>query len=210
MKTERFICFSYFLILLLTFGCGQKKTQQEGRSVKGDESQMTTHIPKEGDGMGTVQNGSVVLVDYVGTLTNGDMFDTSLKEEAQKAEMYNPQRTYQPIQVNIGQRQVIPGFEEALMGMKVGESKTVAIPPEKAYGAVDDKLVQNVPLSVFKNAGMEPEAGKTVQFQSRDGRPLSALIREVNDDSILVDMNHPLAGETLHFRLTVSQILQNQ
>ena len=101
---------------------------------------------------------------------------------------------------------LLAGFEEALMGMKEGESKTVAISPEKAYGKVDESLIQEVPITVFQNAGMQPEAGTMVQFQSRDGRPISALIQEVKEDSVLVDMNHPLAGETLHFKLTVNQI----
>ncbi|UCE17188.1 MAG: peptidylprolyl isomerase [Gemmatimonadota bacterium] len=156
--------------------------------------------------MESVQLGSVVLVDYVGTLDNGDMFDTSVREEAEKADILNPERNYTPLRVSVGQKQVIPGFEEALIGMKVGESKTVAISPEKAYGQVDEGLVQKVPIDIFKNAGMQPIAGTMVQFQSRDGRPVSALIQEIQEDSVLVDMNHPLAGETLHFRLTVNQI----
>ena len=159
--------------------------------------------------MGTVEKGSIVLVDYVGTLDNGTLFDTSIKEEAQKADMFDPQRTYQPLQVVMGQKQVIPGFEEGLMGMKVGESKTVTISPEKAYGPVDEQLIQHIPVSAFKNAGIEPIEGETVRFQSQSGRPISALIQKIEDDSIVVDMNHPLAGKTLNFSLTVRQILEN-
>ena len=206
MNTKALVRFSHCFFLLVALGCGQKELEQKGDTLNGQESAAAKQLPEEEGEMETVQNGAVVLVDYVGTLDNGDVFDTSVKDEAQKAEIFKPERNYTPLRVAVGQHQVIPGFEEALIGMKEGESKTVAISPEKAYGKVDERLIQRVPTTVFKNAGMQPEAGTMVQFQSRDGRPISALIQEVQEDSVLVDMNHPLAGETLHFRLTVNQI----
>lgn len=198
------------LCIVLFLGCGQKEQDQGDASLRTSESQTAMQSQQEGDVMDTVENGSIVLVDYVGTLDNGDMFDTSIQEEAEKSEIYNPQRTYQPLQVVMGQKQVIPGFEEGLMGMKVGESKTVAISPEKAYGPVDEQLIQHVPVSAFKDAGIEPIEGEMVRFQSQSGRPISALIQKIADDSVVVDMNHPLTGKTLNFSLTVRQILQNK
>jgi len=206
MRRVKVLQLSCVLCIILALGCGQK---QGDATSKTNESQAAMQLQQEGDGMNTVKNGSIVLVDYVGTFDDGEMFDTSIKAEAEKTEMFDPRRTYEPLQVIMGQNQVIPGFEEGLMGMKVGESKTVSIAPEKAYGPVDEKRVQHVPISAFKDSGLEPVEGEMVQFQSQSGRPVSALIREVQDDSVVVDMNHPLAGKALNFRLTVRQIMQN-
>lgn len=156
--------------------------------------------------MEMVQNGSIVFVDYVGKLENGEVFDTSLKSEAQKADIFNPDRNYTPLRVTVGQGQVIPGFEEALMGMKEGESKKVAISPEKAYGLVDKRLIRDVPIVVFQNEGIQPQVGETIRLPSRNGQAVSALIREVKEKAVVLDMNHPLAGETLNFHLIIRKI----
>jgi len=97
----------------------------------------------------SVQKGDTVSVHYLGKFPGGKVFDTSMKAEAVKAGLFSPARDYKPLQVVIGAHQVISGFEEALMGMKVNESKEVTLPPEKAYGKV----------------GRHPMAGKTLQFR---------------------------------------------
>ena len=96
----------------------------------------------------TAQNGDTVSVHYVGKFPGGKVFDTSMRAEAEKAGLFNPARDYKPLQVVLGAHMVIPGFEEALMGMKVNETKEVTIPPEKAYG----------------KTGKHMMAGKTLQF----------------------------------------------
>lgn len=95
------------------------------------------------------QNGDVVSVHYVGKFPGGKVFDTSMKSEAVKAGLFSPARDYKPLQVTLGAHQVIQGFEEALLGMKVNETKEVTLPPEKAYG----------------KTGRHPMAGKTLQFK---------------------------------------------
>ena len=97
----------------------------------------------------TVQRGDMVSVHYVGKFPGGRIFDTSMKSEAEKAGLFSPARDYKPLQVVIGGHQVIQGFEDALLGMKINETKEVTIPPEKAYGTV----------------GRHPMAGKTLQFK---------------------------------------------
>ncbi len=88
-------------------------------------------------------------VHYVGRFPGGKVFDTSMKPEAMKSGLFSPARDYRPLQVVLGRHQVISGFEEALLGMKVNETKEVTLPPEKAYG----------------RAGKHPMAGKTLQFK---------------------------------------------
>lgn len=95
------------------------------------------------------QQGDTVSVHYVGKFPGGRVFDTSMKSEAEKAGIFNPAREYKPLQVILGAHQVISGFEEALLGMKVNETKDVVLPPEKAYG----------------RSGGHPMAGKTLQFK---------------------------------------------
>jgi len=97
----------------------------------------------------SAQNGDTVSVHYVGKFPGGKVFDTSMRAEAVKAGLYNPARDYKPLQVTLGGHQVISGFEEALLGMKVNETKEVTLPPEKAYG----------------RTGSHPMAGKTLQFR---------------------------------------------
>jgi FKBP-type peptidyl-prolyl cis-trans isomerase 2 len=95
------------------------------------------------------QNGDTVSVHYLGKFPGGKVFDTSMKAEAIKAGIFSPARDYKPLQVVLGTHQVIAGFEEALVGMKVNDTKEVTLPPEKAYG----------------RSGNHPMAGKTLQFR---------------------------------------------
>ncbi len=95
------------------------------------------------------KNGDMVSVHYVGRFPGGQIFDTSMRSEAEKAGLFNPARDYKPLQVVLGAHQVISGFEEALVGMKINETKDVTIPPERGYGKV----------------GKHPMSGKTLQFK---------------------------------------------
>jgi FKBP-type peptidyl-prolyl cis-trans isomerase 2 len=97
----------------------------------------------------SAQNGDTISVHYLGKFPGGKVFDTSMKAEAVKAGLFSPARDYRPLQVVLGAHQVISGFEEALVGMRVNETKEVTLPPEKAYG----------------KAGRHPMAGKTLQFR---------------------------------------------
>ena len=97
----------------------------------------------------TAQSGDTISVHYLGRFPGGKVFDTSMKQEAINAGLYNPARDYKPLQVVLGQHQVISGFEDALVGMRVNETKEVTLPPEKAYG----------------RTGRHPMAGKTLQFR---------------------------------------------
>lgn len=97
----------------------------------------------------SAQNGDTVSVHYVGKFPGGKVFDTSMRSEAVKSGLFNPARDYKPLVVVLGAHQVITGFEDALVGMKVNETKDVTIPPEKAYG----------------KGGRHPMSGKTLQFK---------------------------------------------
>ncbi len=97
----------------------------------------------------SAQTGDTVSVHYVGKFPGGKVFDTSMRAEAVKSGLFNPARDYKPLQVVLGAHQVISGFEEAVMGMKVNETKEITLPPEKVYG----------------KTGRHPMTGKTLQFK---------------------------------------------
>lgn len=137
--------------------------------------------------MGKVENGIFVSVDYKGTLQNGEVFDTS---------------SGQPLEVQIGAGKVIKGFEEALLGMSLNEKKSFTIEPEDAYGQRDESLKR-----VFARAEVPPEidlqVGQIVGVRSQEGQQIPASIVQVDDENVTADMNHPLAGEVLHFEIEV-------
>lgn len=141
--------------------------------------------------MTTAKSGDTVKIHYTGTLDNGTQFDSSAGRE--------------PLEFALGGGQVIPGFDKAVDGMAVGESKTVTIPAEEAYGQRHEQLVQEVPKTALPDE-MEPSVGMQLQSQSPDGQVMNLVVTEVADESITVDANHPLAGQALTFAIELVAI----
>jgi len=138
--------------------------------------------------MEKVENGLFVSVDYKGTLQNGEVFDSS--------------QGRQPLEVQMGAGHLIPGFEKALMGMSLKEKKTFTVEGEEAYGHKDESL-----MHVFARADippeMDPQVGQTVALSTQEGRQIPAQVVKVDDQSVTIDLNHPLAGEELTFEIEV-------
>lgn len=141
--------------------------------------------------MSKVKANDTIEVHYTGKLTNGQVFDSSLERE--------------PLQVQLGQGQLIPGFEKALVDMAVNEKKTVTIAKEEAYGEVHEQLFQKVPTGDLPES-IKPEVGMGLVGSRPDGGEQQFRIAEVNDDHIVVDANHPLAGQDLVFELELIAI----
>ena len=140
--------------------------------------------------MTQITNGSSVSVNYTGRLEDGTIFDTSLHEG----------RT--PLTATLGQGQLIPGFENGLMGMAVGEKRTIEINPSDAYGEVNPQMMSEVPLTQVPSG---VKVGDQLQGQNQYG-PVNVVVKEVKDDSVILDMNHPLAGKKLIFDLEVVSV----
>ena len=155
---------------------------------------MTDDISK--DSSKKVENGDTISVNYVGKLEDGTVFDTSVKEEAIEAGIYNQMRNYEPLTFTVGTGQMIGGFDEGVVGMRVGETKTLKIPPEEAYGEYDPELSRELPVEAVNFA---PEVG--MQLATDTG--LRGIVTEVEDQSFVIDFNHELAGKTLIFEVTV-------
>ena len=137
------------------------------------------------------KNGDTVKVDYTGKLENGTVFDTSEGRE--------------PLNFTLGAGQVIPGFEKAVLGMKVGESKNVTIPVDEAYGEYNDTLVVVVNRENLTNIP-NPEVGQQLYGSQTDGTTITGTITNVTDTTITVDFNPPLAGKNLTFEIKLISI----
>ena len=142
--------------------------------------------------MGQAKSGDTVRIHYTGTLDDGTQFDSSSGRD--------------PLEFSLGGGQVIPGFDAAVSGMSIGESKSVTIAPEDAYGERHEKLVQQVPRNILPE-DMEPAVGIQLQSQSPDGQVMNLVITEVVEDTITVDANHPLAGFALTFAIELVEIV---
>ena len=138
--------------------------------------------------MDKVETGHYVTVHYKGTLENGEMFDTSEERH--------------PMEVHMGAGQVITGFEKALMGMALNEKKVFTLDPEEAYGFRDESLTHSFARSEIP-AEMDVEVGQTVALSSPEGQQVPAQVIEADDQKVVVDLNHPLAGKTLTFDIEV-------
>jgi FKBP-type peptidyl-prolyl cis-trans isomerase 2 len=137
------------------------------------------------------KNGDIVQVDYTGTLENGTVFDTSEGGE--------------PLEFTLGEGQMIPGFEQAILGMKVGESKTFTIPADEAYGPYRDDLVLVVNREDLP-PDLDPEVGQQLQMTQADGGTSIGTVTNATDTTITVDFNPPLAGKDLTFEIELVSI----
>jgi peptidylprolyl isomerase len=135
-----------------------------------------------------VKNGDTVRVHYEGRLEDGQVFDSSEGGE--------------PLEFKVGAGEVIPGFDEAVRGMEVGEKKTVEIAPEDAYGERREQLIAQMARENMKLEG-DPEAGMSLLMQTNDGQQIPVTITEVTDSHVTLDANHPLAGRKLTFDVTL-------
>lgn len=141
--------------------------------------------------MAQVKNGDTVKVHYHGRLTDGTTFDSSQGRA--------------PLEFEVGAQQVIKGFDEGVLGMSVGEKKTIRIPAEDAYGsASEDKMIE-FPRAQFP-PDMKPEVGMQLSLRSQDGQDFPVVISAVMDDVVVLDANHPLAGRDLVFDVEVVEI----
>ncbi len=137
-----------------------------------------------------VENNKYVAIDYVLTLDSGDEVDRS------------PEGS--PLAFVLGAGQIIPGLEKALLGMEKGDSAKVTVEPEDGYGMVEDNLKQEIPRSQFPE-DMDVQPGMQFQAQGPQG-PFVFLIAEVNEDHVVADLNHPMAGQRLHFEVTINEV----
>mgnify|MGYP001348085626 CR=1 FL=1 len=142
--------------------------------------------------MSKVESGNNISVHYVGTFTDGEKFDSSRDRG-------------EALTFEVGAGQMIPGFDAAVVGMTIGETKTVTINPGDAYGERNEDAIQEVSRTNFPE-GFELVEGATVSGRDQDNRPMIAKIISFNEENVNLDFNHPLAGKKLNFEVELVSI----
>lgn len=139
-----------------------------------------------------VKNNDTIRVHYKGTLTNGELFDSSEGRE--------------PLEFQVGSGQVIPGFDTAVVDMEVGQEKSFLIPCDDAYGQRDERLIQEVPQEQLPQ-DLQPQVGMMLSSTLPNGQQIPVKITNVGESNITIDANHPLAGEDLNFEIKLVEIV---
>ncbi|WP_119068474.1 FKBP-type peptidyl-prolyl cis-trans isomerase [Aggregatilinea lenta] len=142
--------------------------------------------------MAEAKSSDTVRVHYTGRLEDGTVFDSSLERE--------------PLEFTLGEGQVIPGFEEGVVGMNPGASKTIEIDVERAYGPYRDDMLLAVDRGQFPE-NIEPNVGQRLQLRQPDGQTMLVTVSEVGDEQVTLDANHPLAGKNLIFDVELVEIV---
>jgi peptidylprolyl isomerase len=141
--------------------------------------------------MGQAKPGDTVKIHYTGKLDDGTVFDSSVDRE--------------PLEFTLNSGQVIPGFDQAVVGMSPGETKTEKIPMDQAYGPYREEMVVEVSRQQMPPE-LQPEVGQQLQVQQTDGQTIPVVVAEVTDSTVTLDANHPLAGEDLTFEIQLVEI----
>jgi peptidylprolyl isomerase len=144
--------------------------------------------------MALVKQGDMVKVHYHGTLEDGTVFSSTYEEK-------------EPFSFTIGKGSVLPGFEQAIIGMNVGDTRSISIPPEEAYGQHRKEFVF-VMDKAQAPAGLNLELGKRLQIRTNQGQTTIATITAITEDSVILDANDPLAGKTIKFEIELIEIMQ--
>lgn len=135
--------------------------------------------------------GNSVAIEFTGTLDNGEVFGSTTSEE--------------PLRFTLGNQEVLPGVEQAVLGMAPGEKKSTKIPPDQAFGNHDEANVLLVARDRMAS-DVQPEVGRSVTLQKKSGEEMSGKITDIQENAIEVDCNHPLAGKTLNLDITLIEI----
>lgn len=139
-----------------------------------------------------VKHGDKVKVEYEGRLEDGTVFDSSKAHD-------------QMLEFEVGAGEVIPGFEHGVLGLKIGEEREVTIKPENAYGMVNPQLLKKIPLKAIPG-GEKLKAGMRILVGRQGEQQIPAIVTEVANEEVTLDLNHPLAGKTLIFKIKVVEI----
>lgn len=142
--------------------------------------------------MSKAKTGDTVHIHYTGTLTNGSEFDSSVGRD--------------PLEFTIGAGQIISGLDSEVAGMAVGDTKTVTVPADEAYGPRNPEAVQEVPRSAVPE-NIDLVVGKQLQATTADGGNMVVTVAAISDDTVTMDANHPLAGEDLVFEVELVKIV---
>ncbi len=180
----------FIVFILFVFGCTNQTGQSNNSKIQPNTSVSYVNV---------VQVGDTVSVDYTGTLEDGSVFDTSIKEVAEEAGFVLRDK-YEPMTFVVGQGKLIKAFENGVIGMKVGEKKNVHILAKDAYGEVNPENIIQVPLADIAAEGVSVGS----ELQTQDG--FQGVVTSIENETATIDFNHPLAGKDLNFKIILKKI----
>ena len=140
----------------------------------------------------SISVGDEVKIHYLAKLQNGEIVENTQGKE--------------PFLVKIGSKNLIPGLEEALIGLKKGDKKKITVPPNKGFGERKENLLQEIPKSQIQEEGKEISVGEVIELRYEDGNRQFVTVNEIKEDTVILDLNHPLSGEVLIFDVEVIDI----
>lgn len=211
MKKQLFIL--ALLASVVLAGCGGKNATWTGENLSLNESNMTAkqaitaYLEAANKDVQTslVATGDIVTVDYIGRLDDENVFDTSVEAVAKAVGKYNPNRDYnEGLEFTVGDRMVIEGFDNGVLGMKLGETKTLHIPAAQAYGDKNPDLIWKIPVEHFSELQASGNLVVGAKILLRDYMP--ATIVDISETEVTLDANHELAGKDLIFDVTIKAI----
>ncbi len=141
-----------------------------------------------------VEAGKFVKVEYTGTFDNGEVFDSSEEHGS-------------PLGFTVGSGDLIKGFDDAVMGMEIGQEKSFHVTPEQGYGPYQDDMIKEVPKAQFGEDSGQLQVGIQIVLQTPEGYVIPATVKAIEGESVKLDFNHPLAGKELNFKIKVVEIL---
>lgn len=145
-----------------------------------------------------IKNGDIVKVEYEGTFDDGEVFDSTASHDDE------------PLEFKVGAQQVVPGFDASLVGKEVGQEFSIKLAPKDAYGEYNPEAVDKVPRDQFPK-DVDIKVGMILGIRTQHGdhfHDMPVVVKEVTDDSITLDFNHPLAGKNLNFKIKVVDVIQ--
>ena len=160
---------------------------------------------KAAEGELAVGTGKTITFDYAAGFDNGTLFDTTFEIAAREAGIYDSRKVYQPVTLVYGRDPLFPGLQEALLGMKEGETKNVRIPPNKAYGEKIEGSTAIMPKEKISNYN-SLRINDIVAIAAPDGSRINAYVTEIGEENITLDLNHPLAGQYVQFSIILRSI----
>ncbi|MDP3640151.1 MAG: peptidylprolyl isomerase [Nanoarchaeota archaeon] len=145
-----------------------------------------------------IQSHDFITLQYTGMLPDGMVFDTTNEAVARQQHLYNQKASYGPMTICIGEKQILPGLDEALVGKEIGKNCMVSLAPEHAFGKRDIKNLRIVPMSVFREHKMNPQPGLQITVDGQLG-----IVNRVSGGRVIVNFNHPLAGKDVQYAVEI-------
>ena len=150
-----------------------------------------------------VKKNDFVEIDYTGALKDsGEVFDTTIEAVAKKEGLYSPKMAYETIALCVGQGQILQGLDASLEGLEIGKEHVITLPPEKAFGRKDGKLMKLIPTSVFRKQNINPAPGLQLNIDGMMG-----VVRTVTGGRVIVDFNHPFASKEVVYKVLIKRKL---